>query len=231
MLPTHKRKPKSRIEDFNILIYGAPKIGKSSFASQADSPVFISTESGLNALEVFEIPTPNWTTFLTACRELSTKPHSFKTVVVDTIDNLYKLCVEHIRNVHQVEHEGDLAYGKGYSLIRDEFMRALRALSMLPTGLILISHVNYEEIKTRTSVYNKAVPTVPKSVRDALLGWVDIIMYADITPEGERVLHIKSDDKYISGDRTASIYGAFDTPSPLEFTEFSKCFYNRKGGK
>jgi hypothetical protein len=228
MLPTEKRKARKHLEDFNILLYGAPKLGKSTFASKFSNPLFISTESGLNALEVFESPTPTWKSFLSTCNDLSTKKHHFNTIVIDTIDNLYKSCVEYVRARNNIEHESDLGYGKGYSLVKDEFMSALRMLSLLKPGMLMISHATFLEVKTRTSSYHKAVPTLPQSIRDQFLGWVDIIMYADITPDGERVLNIKPDDKYISGDRTASLYGSFNAPLPLEYAEFSKSFYNRK---
>ena len=48
LLPTVKSKPKTEWENFTTLIYGAPKTGKSTLASQFDHPIFLATEAGLN---------------------------------------------------------------------------------------------------------------------------------------------------------------------------------------
>lgn len=232
MLPTQPSTPKTKLEDYTILLYGSPKIGKSTFASQFPKPLFLSTEPGLNALSVYEKPIHDWTSFLSVCAVIAEGKHDFKTIVIDTVDNLYKSCADYVLQKADVTHESDLDYGKGYALVRTEFSRAIRKLTMLPYGVIFISHTAREEIKTRTTVYHRNIPTLPKNIREALLAWVDIILFADITPEGKRVLRTKTDERYLSGDRTISIFGK---PLPdelsLEFSKFSEEFYNRKGGK
>lgn len=232
MLPTAKSAPKEKIEDFTILLYGAPKIGKSSFCSKIPStPLFLATEPGLNSLSVYQQPIPDWETFLKVCGEISKGNHDFKTIVIDTIDNLYKCCVSHVNTSMHVVHEADLPFGKGYSMIRNEFFRALTKLAMLQCGLIMIGHVKQEKVQTRTTEFFKSVPTIPTSVREHLLGWVDIILFADINADGERVLRTKPNEKYIAGDRTISLLGEMPDEVPFDFSQYSKAFYNRKGGK
>src|SRR5690606_5081232 len=155
LLPTEKRKPKQRLEDFSILLYGTWKIGKSTFCSQMDHPLFLATEPGLEALEVYEVKIPDWKTFLQACAEISQGNHPFKTIVIDTVDNLWKACSEYVRDQLDIMHESDLAYGKGYAMVRDEFFRVLRKLSLLPYGLVMTSHVEMMEVKTRTATITK----------------------------------------------------------------------------
>jgi SpoVK/Ycf46/Vps4 family AAA+-type ATPase len=67
-LPQAKTPPKKKMEEQTILIYGPPKIGKSTLASQFDNPLFLATEAGLNALEVFQVPIPTWDDFLVSCK-------------------------------------------------------------------------------------------------------------------------------------------------------------------
>jgi len=225
LLPTEKRKPKQRLEDFSILLYGQPKIGKSTFCSQMDNPLFLATEPGLNALEVYEVQIPDWKTFLQVCAEIAQGGHPFKTIVIDTVDNLWKACAEHFREKLDIVHESDLPYGKAYMLIRDEFLRVLRKMSLLPYGLILTSHVEVEEIKTRTQTINKAVPSIPKSGRTTVLGWVDMILYAtmETTEDGEeiRVIRTKPSENWEAGDRTKRLPATV----PLDFEEFKRAFY------
>ena len=61
--PTAKTPPKCSLSDVSILLYGPSKIGKSTFASQAPDAIFLATEPGLNALEVYQQPIRNWGEF------------------------------------------------------------------------------------------------------------------------------------------------------------------------
>ena len=54
MLPTQKTKPKASLFDLTALVYGPSKIGKSTWCSNAEKALFLATEPGLNALEVFQ---------------------------------------------------------------------------------------------------------------------------------------------------------------------------------
>jgi hypothetical protein len=224
-LPASKTPPKQNLEDYTRLLYGPPKIGKSTLASQFDKPIFLATEAGLNALEVYQAPVPNWEDFLGYCKEIASGKHEFKTVVVDTVDMLFKACSEFVRKKNNIQHESDLDWGKGWQLVKDEFSRALVKLSLLPYGLVMISHADLIEIKTRTAKITKAVPTLQKSAREITLGMSDIILYAEsimTDKDGEvRVLRTKPSENWEAGDRTKRLPATL----PLDFTAFYNAFY------
>ena len=110
MLPKEKTPPKENLSDLTVLLYGPTKWGKSSLCSHAENAIFLATEPGLNHLEVFQVPINNWDDLLAACREIAEGKHSFKTVIIDTIDNAYRMCAEHVCKKAKVEHESDLGY-------------------------------------------------------------------------------------------------------------------------
>ncbi len=134
----------------HVTIMGPTKIGKSTWCSHSEGALFLATEAGLNNLEAFQVPISTWEQFLAACGEIAAGNHPFKTVIVDTVDNLYRMCADYVCAKHKVEHESDLAYGKGYALITNEFYRVLNKLALLPYGLFLISHAQEREFETRT---------------------------------------------------------------------------------
>lgn len=219
-----------------MLIYGHWKIGKSTFCSQMDNPLFLATEPGLEALSVYKLAVPDWNTFLAVCGEIAKGKHEYKTIVIDTVDILWKCCAEYIRSQAGIQHESDLGYGKGWEMVKNEFFRALRKLAMLPYGLVLTSHVNLIEVKTQTSVTNKSVPTIPNSGREIILGWVDMILYCEtvLTKEGEkRVIRTQPSEKWEAGDRTENAFNKRKLPDtlPLDFTAFQNAFYNKKEEK
>ena len=73
MLPTTKTPPKTGLSDLTVLVYGQTKIGKTTLCSQAESALFLATEPGLNALDVFQAPILSWDDLLIAAPPRSSK--------------------------------------------------------------------------------------------------------------------------------------------------------------
>ena len=161
ILPNAKTQPKPNLGDLTVLVYGQTKIGKSTLCSQSDGALFLATEPGLNSLDVFQVPIQSWEDLLAACAEVGEGKHAFQTIIIDTIDNAYRFCTEYNLRKFKVEHESDLAYGKGYAIVNNEFQRVLMKLAFLPYGLYLISHAREVEVETRTGKYTRVVPTLP----------------------------------------------------------------------
>ena len=227
-LPTAKTPPKRSLSDVSILIYGKSKIGKSSWAAQAPDAIFLATEPGLNALEVYQHPITTWSDFLEACAELAKGEHEFKTVVIDTLDVLYRLCADHICQKRGIEHESDGSHGKIYGLIKNEIYRVLTKLAHLPYGLILISHSQDRDLETRTGSVTRSVPTLSESFRQIVIGLVDLILYCDVeveqgendTPKYRRVIRTKPSPNYDAGDR----FGCLPETMDLDYQAFVKAF-------
>jgi len=228
MLPTQKTPPRTNLNDLTIFVYGPHKYGKSMWCSKAEDALFLATEAGLNSLEVFQQPIGTWDDLLVAAKEIASGKHPFRTVVLDTVDNAYKMCAEYICHKFKIEHESDLEYGKGYALINIEFYRVLNKLALLPYGLFLVSHSQEKEIETRTGKYTRIVPTLPDKVRKLVLGMVDIILFCDLeqttAPDGKqayrRVLRTKPSATYEAGDRTGRLPEVID----LDFAAFAAEF-------
>lgn len=227
-LPSEKTKPTFELSSKTILVYGPPKIGKSTFASKFPNALFLECEPGLNQLEVFKVPTYSWADFLAACKLVAAGDHPFKTVVIDTVDNAFKYCSDAICAKHEIEYEGDLDHGKGWAFVKNEWHRVLTRLASLPYGLVLISHAVDKQVKTRTDEYTKTQPSLPDRARNVVLGLVDMILYCDtVTRKGkdgslsvDRVIRTKPNPAYEAGDRTGRLPETF----LLDFDAFAKAF-------
>lgn len=228
LLPTARSVPKRNLAEYTIFAFGPPKAGKTTWAAGFPNVIFLATESGHNALPVYKVDIDTWPKFVEACRELAAGDHEFKNVAIDTVDNLWALCRQHVCEKHKVEHEADLAYGRGHALILGEFSRVLTRLSMLPLGLVLISHATNQEISTRTGSYYKSVPSLPDKARKLLLGMSDFILHFQIE-EGadgdgraalQRHVRTKPSKFYDAGDRT----GRLPDPLPMQYGAFAAAF-------
>jgi hypothetical protein len=222
-LPTTKRKPLTDLAAYRILIYGSPKIGKSTFCSQIEDVLFLDTENGLQALEVCSVNITSWNDFKSACGALK-KGHSCKFVAIDTVDSLYRMCREDVLRRLGVRHESDSPYGKGYAEVKGEFTDVMEKVFKLPYGIILTSWSKMIEVKTRTDIFNKAVTTLPTAIQEFVTGTVDIILYAEVLHDGRRVIHANSSELHLGGDRT----GRLPHTLPLDYSQFEIAF---RGGE
>lgn len=228
LLPSAKTPPRNDLAELTVLLYGQPKIGKSSWCAQADHALFLATEAGLHHLETFQTPIASWLELQEACAEIAAGQHDFRTIIIDTIDNAYRYCEEYVCEQHRIKHPGDLEYGKGWALVNNEFTRVLTKLSLLPYGLYLVSHAEQIEVKTRTEKYRKWVPSLSGKARKSVIALVDMILYADIeetrdtegTVSEQRVLRTKPSAAYEAGDRT----GRLPDTLPLDYAAFLTAF-------
>lgn len=230
LLPNVKTPPKDNLNDFTILLYGEPKVGKTTFANAGGTTLFIATEDGQGGLDSYRVAVDSWDTFLQVVQELKKPGLPYDKVCVDTVDNLYKFCCEWACAKLGVVHQSDAGYGKGSDTINSEFLRQLTTLALLPYGLWMISHAQEKEIKPRAgAAYTVISPTLPTAARKIVLGMSDHILYAcrefDVEPETgaitneRRVVHTQGNNYFEAGGRIT-----LPDTMPLDFTAFEKAF-------
>ena len=225
-IPKEKTTVAVSLADQVTTIYGAPKIGKSTFASQYPNALFAATEPGLNHLEVYQVPVKCWNDFRVLGKALEDGPLHVETLVVDTVDILYLHCLAAVCAKAEVQHPSDLSYGKGFSLVNNEFRRVLARIGTMRTakggkmGLVLISHAKEIEVDTRTGKQTRWSPTLPPSARNIVEGMSDLLLFADVDGTGERVLRTKPSQKWIAGDRS----GKLPETLPLSYNALSAAF-------
>jgi hypothetical protein len=219
-LPTEKSAPSLSPDRAKALLYGPPKIGKSTFASKInpDKTLFIATEPGLGALEVFEEPVGTWSEFREVGADLAADAKAdkrFEIAVIDTVDELYRMCSDHICAELGIKHPSDADYGKGWAAVRDEFALRIGKLTSLGLGVWFISHAEDREVKKKVGTKTVTQPSLTGQGRKFLTGFVDFIFLA--TWEGdegdERVLRTQGGEGHEAGGRVPE--GATPLPDPL----------------
>jgi hypothetical protein len=127
------------------LFFGMPGVGKSTLASQADSPLFVDFDRGIKQLRVDRVdPAPKtWLDALATFREVAAEKHAYKTLVIDTIDPLEDLAIQHVCKIGRKESLGDFDYGDGYAALKNEWRNMLSILdSVADKGMVvcLLAH-------------------------------------------------------------------------------------------
>jgi len=198
-----------------ICIYGGHGIGKSTLASQFPSPIFISTEDGLDSLDVTSFPRAQTVADVAASiKTLIKEEHEFKTVVLDSVDWLVEPLIA--ASVNAQYDEKQQAYGKGQMYMAEEFREILQGFDILRMrrgmNVVIIAHaavVKFED--PRTDPYDRFQPKLPKACNALLQEWVDVLAFAAL-----KVIIKKSDAK---GFDTAKVRGATNGDRLLHFIE------------
>lgn len=211
LLPTKKTPMQDDPSKLTIVLVGGNGVGKTTFASQAPDVLFIATEPGLHALESYNVAIETWEDFHQVCAELKEGGHGYKTIAIDTLTNLYKLCVAFFCKKYGVEHVSDIpGFARGYDLVNNHIYNYVKALSYLPYGLFLICHSTEKHIEVPGQAkYIKLVADVPDSIRKRLLGLADIQLYFTVealqkengTVETRRVVKSQPTKFYEARDR------------------------------
>lgn len=206
-----------------VCIYGGHGIGKSTLASRFPTPIFISTEDGLDSLDVTSFPRAKTLADVMAnIGTLFTEKHNFKTVVVDSVDWLIEPLV--VSSVNAKYDEKEQSFGKGQMYIAEAFREVLQGLDALRLqrgmNVVLIAHaavVKFED--PRSEPYDRYQPKLPNRCNAMLQEWADVLAFAAFkviikkddsgfnakktrgTTNGDRLLHFIETPAYAAKNR------------------------------
>ena len=195
-----------------LLIYGSSKIGKTSFAVQAPRTLTCAFELGLNALSGQRyVPIPKWSDFKKVLSQLR-KPQArekYDTIVIDTATWAYGLCEKYILQREGADDIRSIPWGQGLGMVKNEFSEALREITMLGFGIILICHEKEKPTDFRDEEGNaisRVEPDGPRQMREIIDALVDIIGYIGVefdpvTGESTRYLYTRSTPTIFAGSR------------------------------
>ena len=191
------------LSGYITFIYGAPKTGKTTLATQMPGSLLLAFERGYNALPgVIAQDITSWGEFRQVYRELK-KPEvkaNFNAVILDTIDIAADMCQKYICNQKDIEALGDLGYGKGWTAFKEEFNEVIRGLTQLGYAVFFIGH-HKEVTVTEPDGTERIVirPSLSNSTRTVVEGMADIYGYAHQSRANEMsVLTLRSPDDSVS---------------------------------
>ena len=214
------------------------KIGKSTLFSLFPGAYFLPTEPGYKDLNVRKTPIPNWQTFVAVVKKLQKNPKSMRDVdllVIDTVTNLSKFCMQKVCADEGVTHPSDQEWGKGWAAFADEFTYWILQLASIGPGVAFIAHSDNREVISRSMKITVAVPDLPKSTYRVINNICDVIMHMDYVSTGSkkeelgvlRCLYTKPSEVRDAGDRTGLLPSVIKFHTEAEAVEkILECFSN-----
>lgn len=159
-----------------MMLYGEPGVGKSVFACRMPNPFFITTDGNYEWLEEFgakekdHIQVNSWAE---AKKAFDLTFDGYDTIVVDLLEDLFKWCEFEFCEEKKIDHIGDLGYGKGYDITRNEFFIQICKLINKDKNVIFLSHEETRVTKDRRGIekyYHKPSARIPDKVLDMIEG-------------------------------------------------------------
>jgi len=167
-----------------ILLAGTEGIGKTTFGASAPDPIFLASEDGTAQFDVARFPQPDsLEDVFSAIRELRQAEHDRKTLVVDTVDWLEPLLWSDVCARNKWKHIEDAGYGKGYTIVLDEWRKLLADLDALRAErgmeIILLGHTKIQIFSNPAGPdYSRYELNINKQAAALLKQWADAVLFA-----------------------------------------------------
>lgn len=212
-----------------VIIYGPPKLGKSTIASSAKNSLMIPTEDRVAHINCDKTPVIQKYSEITEVFDflLSDKKHPYKRVIIDSLDWLEPILHAHICETKGLksltdDHNKETAFQKGLKYVAVEgwksFLYNCDVLRDSGFDVIIVAHSHTITVNPPTSdPYDKHVMKIDKNALAVVEEWADIIGFYS------QEIFVKNDDKtlqkkgkavsakkrilHISGENPAMING------------------------
>lgn len=181
LLSVQPHKVSRDLSGYITYIYGAPKTGKTTLATQMPRPILLAAEKGYRTLPgVMPQDIKSWSEMRQAYHQLKQPAvrEKYDTIVIDTVDVLADMCTKYICNNNDIDSLAELPYGKGWILFKEEFNEVFRGLTQLDYAIVWLGHEKEVTIgeEPNQSIYIR--PNLTSSIRTLIEGMADITGYA-----------------------------------------------------
>lgn len=221
-LPKNERRDIAKINKKVIWIYGAPFSGKTYLSNKFPDPLMLNTDGNIKFVDAPYMSIKDevtmtgrianrknaWVVFKEIIEELEKKQNDFKTIVVDLLEDAYEHCRTHMYEELKIDHESDAGFGKGYDIVRKEFLDTIKRLTNLDyENIILISHEDASKsfVSRAGASVTTFRPNIQEKIASKIAGMVDMVARVvakdDRSGVTTRTISFKSDEHVFGGGR------------------------------
>lgn len=182
-LPTEKV-PKQFSSPKNMVLYGAPKVGKTSALSQLENCLIIDLEDGSDYVEALKIKANSLSELAQIGKQIIDEDRPYKYVAIDTVTKLEEWCEREATVLYKKSPMGknftgssvlSLPKGAGYLWLRLSFTKWLNNLKTLAPHVIFIGHLKHimlekdgKEVSSKDLDLTGKLKTITCSQADAI---------------------------------------------------------------
>ena len=191
-----------------MLLYGAPKVGKTTALSQLKDCLIIDTEQGAGMIEGY-IEEANSREELINILKEAKEGHEYKYVAIDTIDKIADWADKSVCQEEGVSAVQDLAFGKGFAMSRDKVLNTIKILRQIFPHVILIGHRKWAQavVDGKAIVQPESLDLTGK-LKNMIMADCDAIGYVYRDEEkGDLMVSFKANEALEAGSRSPHLRG------------------------
>lgn len=222
LLPKNERREKNARTKTKTWIYGMPTSGKTTMLDDAPNPLNLNTDGNIQDvtmpyISIKDIVTVEgrqtkrklaWEVFKEVIDELEKKQNDFQTIIIDLVEDTREMCRIFKYEELGIQHESDAGFGKGWDIIKTEYLSTMRRFFNLDyDNLVIVSHEDVSKDITKKSgdKITRIMPNIQEAVANKLAGMVDVIARVVIEDDGSRTLNFKTNDIIFGGTRLKNV--------------------------
>ena len=192
-----------------LLLYGAPKVGKTTMLSKLDDCLIIDTEKGSRMIEGYIQEVNDRDELIeTLIAIKDSKDVKYKYIAIDTIDKVAEWAERRVCQEESVASIADLAFGKGYGLVREKVAKTISHFKEVAEHLIIIGHrkVAYAVTEGNPIVIPESLDLTGK-LKNVIMAGCDAIGYVYRNEKEELMVSFKANDSIEAGSRCPHLKG------------------------
>lgn len=200
-----KRKPIS-INPKILLIYGAPKVGKTTMLSKLDNCLVLDTESGSHMLEGYFHGVNSKEEMISFYKDAASG-HEYEYFALDTIDRLVEWTTKDVCKECRVDDIADLPYGKGYGMVRERVMNNIKKLQSLCPKTIVVGHRKTAAAVDNSTAVDPESLDLSGKLKNQLMAQADAIGYMYRDEEDSLMISFQPGTALEAGSRCNHLKG------------------------
>jgi|TARA_R110002126_G_scaffold33506_3_gene105005 hypothetical protein len=226
-LPKKKVKA-SRKSPKNMIIYGAPKIGKTTVLSQLDDCLIIDLEDGSDMVDALKVKANSLSDLQAIGAAIMKEGRPYKYIAIDTISKLEDWCEGYAKQIYMKTPMGksfeknnpgtsvlSLPNGAGYLYLRLAYKEWMDKLGKLADHIILVGHLKDKMLEKKGKEVAVKDLDLTGKIKQITCTNADAVGY--IFREGEEtMISFDSLDDITAGTRCAHLKGK---TMPLEWSK------------
>ncbi len=211
MLPKEKKKADFGFpERATWLVFGAPKVGKTTFATTWPECLILDLEGGTRYVSgAYVLEIKSLAELREAYAELrAANPFPYQTVAVDTIDVLNDWIEQEVCRELGIVQMGEKAYGLDWGIARNRVLDTIRAFSQLPANILLIAHSRWAvvgEVEVGHTI------NLPGKLARFVMATVDNVLFCTVR-NGQRLILFRPTEGVEAGSRHPVLDQAGECP-------------------
>jgi hypothetical protein len=165
-----------------IFLYAPAGLGKSTFGSRLPAPIFVDFDRGIDDVRVDRVPGPKtWDESMALIRAIAAEPGAYKSLVIDTVDPLEELCVEHVLRMMGLKALGDGKMGAAYFAVEAQWKLFLAECDGARNNGMLVCLLGHAIIREaqdpQLGTYDQFTSALSKKPWAATKRWVDAVLF------------------------------------------------------